>query len=194
LFKFSTMKKFFLIAYFVIVWLALPAQRLDSCYIDSKSKDTIRTTNWIHLASTSRYLVNIRMQRINSDFFLEVKCDFGQREPFSIHKKDSLWLKFDRFQTISLYVEYDAKSLIGGAKIPNDPAGTVTEGVKLRYCLSPQQFYFLKGHGVEILRFFTPWGYQDVETYDYANDASIKQAELLVKKVKRFPVLTKGTD
>lgn len=182
------MRKYSLIACFVIFWLSMPAQSLDCCYIDSKSKDTIRTTTWVQLVSTSKYLVNMRLQRINSSFFLEVKCDFGKREPFIIHKNDSLWMKFKGFQTLCVYAENDAKSLIGGALIPNDPAGKVTEGVTLRYKLSPQQFYFLKGHGVENFRFFTPWGYQDVETYDYANDASIKQAELLVKKEKRFPV------
>lgn len=168
---------------------------LKKCFIDSKTGDTIIATSWRQADVATNYLINFRMTRINSIYTLELSYHFGKGPKFSVSKDDSIWIKFVGGYRLVLYSIDSVKSRRGGAKIPGEPDGLVTEGITVKYNVSRQQLLGFAGNEIEKIRIFFSKGYKDIN-WPRANkngltadkNLTIRAAMLLLEQRKKYKV------
>lgn len=161
---------------------------LKKCFIDSKTGDTIIGTRWVHVQMTPNSLLNFRMTRTNSVFTFDLAFHFGKGPDFNVPKGDSIWVKFTSGVRTVLFAQDSVKSYVGGAKIPQEPEGGITTGAKVSYNATFPQVYAFAGNEIEKIRIFSSLGYKDLVWITKSRDLSMKAANLMLEKWKKFKV------
>jgi hypothetical protein len=168
---------------------------LEKCFIDSKTGDTIIKTKWTRVNYSSKFLLNFRMTRIDSEFTFDLSYHFGPSEPFTVAKGDSVWIKFFGGMKVVLYSKASAQSDKGAAMTSKDLRGATVQGIKVQYIISKTQLLGFAGNEIEKIRIFSSKGYKDILwPKPYQDELSpllsntVQAARLLLENRKQFIV------
>jgi len=168
------------------------SQKIDFSYINKKTNDTIVATVWQNLIDEKSMLLNVRFLKENSQVYMQLRFNFGSKNPFIISKTDSLWLKLESGYTMKIAPADTGKSGKGISTIESSPRGLTTQGVDILYPVSLFELMALQTDPVEKLRIFSS---EEPKTaiLDSRPKRIIKDnAELINQKITNYVVTSVG--
>ncbi|MFZ4569698.1 MAG: hypothetical protein ACOYM0_01050 [Bacteroidales bacterium] len=180
------MKNLFLLITILLAGICTNAQKIDDCYINTRTGDTILTTLWENVVYTDENLLTLRMVKQNSSFYIEFKFNFGKSPSFSITRNDSVWLKFTDNLTLSLYSVDSVTSQRGMAACSVSPKGLTTQGITARYNLTFLQVMILQSQEIEKVRIFTSRGFDNIMIPKSQRKSIMGSAELITRRVDQY--------
>ncbi len=188
------MKTLFTILIFFSFAFVSFSQKIDDCYINTKTNDTLLSTLWHNAEYSDDYMLSFRIIRLNSAFILEMKYNFGKAPEFSIAKGDSVWIKFQDGLIISLYSKQAVKSQKGMASYPGTFKGMTTQGVYAKYPLSFIQIMMLQTQPVDKIRIFSSRGFDNIPFSRDDRNTMFTNAKLIAQRVEKYQVISVSPD
>jgi len=184
------MKTQFLILVFIGFSMQAICQKIDERYINTKTGDTVLSSLWNNVTYEDNGMFSFRMVHMNSDFYLELKFNFGKNPPFWVSKNDSVWVKFSDGLTIQLYSEDSVHSERGMAAIPDFLMGVTIQGVYVKYKLTFMQVMIFQSQPVQKMRVFYSRGFENIVFEKKQGNILSKCAELVSQRVDKYDIIS----
>jgi len=161
--------------------------KLERCYIDENTGDTVLSTFWKNLFTDYELLVNYRLKKINSTTFLELKFHIGPHGVFTVSDTNSLMIKAGSDEIMKFKSDRNVTATTGGACIA--VAGTTVRGVHAFYPVPGKYRIALQSEIIKSMKIFCSSGIYDVKitsgATDFANDFRlISQKQHKIKRKK----------
>lgn len=187
------MKPLYATILILLVSLAARSQKVDDCYINSKTGDTVYTTYWETLVQTETCLLNFRLVRINRTFSMELKFNFGDSPDFSIAKGDSVWIKFTDGMNLPFYSVDQVESQRGLSAFEGSFKGLTTQGIYARYPLTYFQIVIFQSQLVDKIRIYSSRGFDNVILPKSKRDVISDCATLISRRVEQYQIRSGST-
>ena len=184
------MKSIFLLLVLASSFMFANAQKIDECYINTKTGDTVLSTLWHNAEYSDASMLSFRFVRQNSKFRIELKYNFGKGPGFTVTKNDSIWVKFVEGWNITLFSQDSVSSQRGMASYPGSLKGVTTQGVYVFYDLSFIQVMTLQTQMVEKVRIFSSRGFDNILFSRDDRKALASQANVITNKIDQYPVIS----
>jgi hypothetical protein len=185
--------KIFLLIFTISTCFSM-AQKIDECYVNTKTGDTLVSTLWYNAEYSETSMLSFRLVHHNSDFFLELKYNFGKGPSFWITKNDSVWLKFTDGLTFTVYATDSVHSRRAMSASPGSFKGMTTQGIYAVYRLSFMQLMILQSQNVDKVRIFSSHGFDNIILSRADRKTMLQYAAMITQRVDKYQLISVASD
>lgn len=184
------MKKHVFFILFLSITFSVHSQKFNDCYINTKTHDTLLTTLWKNVIYENNLLLTYRFVKLNSQFFIDLKYNFGKGPEFSISKKDSILFKFENGLILELFSNEEVKSRRGYSAYPDNPKGLTVQGITVRFPLTFIQIMIFQTQKLDKIRIFTSLGNEIAVIPKSLKDNFMNDASQITMKILQYVVVS----